>query len=140
MTLAGEHAPARTVADAMVRAPKVCGPATTVAQARAVLRDDHVHAVLVVDGGHLVSVVERPDLDSQPADSPARLAGRLHDRVTAPDADLDTTWRSMTKARRRRLAVVDEGGRLLGLLCLKRTGLGFCSDADVQARAEERHR
>ena len=37
-----------------------------------------------------------------------------------------------------RLAVIDEECRLLGLLCLKRTRLGFCSDADVQARAAER--
>jgi CBS domain-containing protein len=138
MTPADEHAPARTVSDAMIRAPKVCGAATTVAQARAVLRNDHVHAVLVVDGGRLVAVVERPDLDAQPPDRPARLAGRLRDRVTAPGADLETVWRAMTDARRRRLAVVDERGGRLGLLCLKRTGRGFCSDTDVQARADER--
>lgn len=41
-------------------------------------------------------------------------------------------------ARSRRLAVIDDHGMLLGLLCLKRTGLGFCSDTDVQARADER--
>ena len=29
----------------------------------------------------------------------------------------------------RRAAVVDDGGRLLGLLCLKRHGNGFCTDA-----------
>jgi hypothetical protein len=38
----------------------------------------------------------------------------------------------------RRLAVVDGTGRLVGLLCLKRTLDGFCSDADVRARAVER--
>ena len=37
----------------------------------------------------------------------------------------------------RRLAVVDDDGDLLGLLCLKRTLDGFCSDADVRARALE---
>ncbi len=37
---------------------------------------------------------------------------------------------------RRRLAVVDERGALLGLLCLKRRLTGFCSDADVAARGE----
>ncbi len=34
----------------------------------------------------------------------------------------------------RRLAVVDDNGLLMGLLCLKRKLTGFCSDADVAAR------
>lgn len=47
-------------------------------------------------------------------------------------------WRAMTTYGRRRRAVIDDRGLLLGLLCLKHTGLGFCSDADVRARADER--
>ena len=43
--------------------------------------------------------------------------------------------RAMLAAGGRRLAVVDHRLRLLGLLCLKRSGLGFCSDRDVAARA-----
>lgn len=127
-----------TVADAMVRSPKVSGPDPTVAQVRDQFRDDLVHAVLIVADGKLVAVVERPDLSAAPPDLPARLIGRLAGRVTAPDADLAPTWQAMTRTGRRRLAVVDGHGRLLGLLCLKRTGLGFCSDTDVQARADER--
>jgi CBS domain-containing protein len=139
MTLASENANTRaTVADAMIHSPKVCGPTTTVAEVREQFRDDHVHAVLVVDGGRLLSVVERPDVSAAPSDMPARLAGRLRGRVTGPDADLDATWRAMSTRQRRRLAVVDDRGTLLGLLCLKRTGTGFCSDAEVQARADER--
>lgn len=126
-----------TVADAMIRYPKICGPETTVAQAREQFRDDHVHAVLVVDTGRLVAVVERPDIRAASPDLPVHLVGRLGDRVTKPDANLDATRHAMA-ARRRRLAVTDDHGVLLGLLCLKRTGLGFCSDADVQARAAER--
>jgi len=126
-----------TVADAMIRYPKICGPETTVAQVREQFRDDHVHAVLVVDNGKLVAVVERPDISAAPPDLPARLLGKLGDRVTKPDADLEATRHTMVE-RRRRLAVIDDNGLLLGLLCLKRSGLGFCSDADVQARADER--
>lgn len=128
----------RTVADGMIRAPKVCGPESTVAQARDILRNDHVHAVLITEGADLVSVVERPDLDTRPANLPARLTGRLDGRVIGPDADLEAVRRSMRNTGRRRLAVIDEHGRLLGLLCLKRTGRGFCSDTDVRARADER--
>jgi len=44
----------------------------------------------------------------------------------------------MSRTGRRRLAVVDDGGVLVGLLCLKRTGRGFCSDLDVASRAASR--
>jgi hypothetical protein len=39
---------------------------------------------------------------------------------------------------RRRLAVTDEAGRLLGLLCLKKDGTGYCSDDGIRERAAER--
>ncbi|MEC3978399.1 CBS domain-containing protein [Amycolatopsis sp. H20-H5] len=127
-----------TVADAMIRFPQVCGPATTTAHVRELFRDDHVHAVLVVDNDKLMAVVERPDVTTVPPEFPARLAGRLRGRVSSPDADLDATWHTMTALRRRRLAVIDDHQLLLGLLCLNRTGLGFCADADIKARALER--
>ncbi|MHC1558325.1 CBS domain-containing protein [Actinomycetospora sp. C-140] len=125
----------------MLRRPKVLPAAATVADARAVLADDHVHAALVVDGGVLLAVVERGDLDpSVPEAMPAALVGRLAGRTVGPDADLDATWSAMAAQGRRRMAVVDGDGVLLGLLCLKRSGRGFCSDADVAARAADRVR
>ncbi len=126
-----------TVATAMIHRPKVCGPGTTVTDVRELFLDDHVHAVLVADLGTLLTVVERADVESARADAPARECGRLTGRTVGPDADLDQTWRSMAEAHRRRLAVVDPHGTLLGLLCLKRSGQGFCSDADVADRAAE---
>jgi CBS domain-containing protein len=127
----------RTVVDAMLRSPRTCGPATTVAQARSVLADDHVHAVLVVDDARLLAVVERADLDAAAPASLARDAGRLDGRVVGPTFDVEEVRLAMLAARHRRLAVVDSGGELLGLLCLKRSGTGFCSDADVAARAAD---
>lgn len=123
-----------TVADAMISSPKTCGLGTSVAQLREFFTDSHVHAALVVENGELWTVVERVDLDVPLAlDSPAVGIGHLKGRTTGADADLLATWQAMTAAGRRRLAVV-AGGRLLGLLCLKRSGLGFCSDSDVRAR------
>ncbi len=134
-----QHAPlGLTVADAMVRAPKVRPGTTTVAQARADLLDDHVHAVLVVRDSVLVSVVESADLTSAPPDALAAPAGRLGGRTVPPGTDLESVWRDLTVRRRRRVAVVDDRGRLLGLLCLKRSGRGFCTDDGVRARAAER--
>ena len=129
-------AAATIVAEAMICCPKLLPATAAVDAVRESLRSEHVHAALLVDGGALVAVVEASDLsDSLPADSPAVALGSLRGRVTRPDADLVTTRDAMTALGRRRLAVVDSGGRCLGLLCLKNSGRGFCSDADVRARA-----
>jgi hypothetical protein len=77
------------------------------------LADDHIHAALIVDGGVLVAVVERIDIRAD-------------------------THRLMLATQRRRLAVVNNNGAMLGLLRLKWQRLGFCTDADVQERASER--
>jgi CBS domain-containing protein len=126
------------VGDVMVRHPKLCGTDTTVAQARAHLADDHVHALLVTQGGVLVAVVERDDLTGAAPEEPLWLLGRLGDRVVGVDADLAAVSREMDARGRRRLAVVDGRGRLAGLLCRKRSGRGFCSDDGVAARAAAR--
>jgi CBS domain-containing protein len=121
----------------MLACPKVCAPDVSVAQARELFGDDHVHALLVVRAGVLLAVVERADLTGAPGDAPALGLGRLTDRVVGPHADLLATRDVMVAGARRRLAVVDREGTLLGLLCLKRSGRGFCSQADVDARARE---
>jgi CBS domain-containing protein len=123
------------VADVMVRYPKLCGTDTTVGQARAQLADDHVHALLVTQDGVLVAVVEREDLAGASPEEPLWLLGRLGDRVVGVDDDLAVVAREMNERGRRRLAVVDGGGRLAGLLCRKRSGRGFCSDDGIAARA-----
>ncbi|SFM63509.1 CBS domain-containing protein [Pseudonocardia ammonioxydans] len=128
----------RSVAGAMHTFPKTCGPATTVADARAFFGNPKVHALLVVDKGVLVAVVERADLAGCDERAPAAPAGALGDRVVAPADDLRATWDAMAAAGRRRVAVADDAGRLVGLLCLKRSGRGFCSDAGIQARIDER--
>lgn len=131
--------PARgTVAEAMIHVPKTSPGAATVADVRETFRDDHVHCVLIVERGRLLAVVERPDIEQAHPAALASTTGELRDRVIGPEDDLATAWHLMTSAQRRRLAVVDDHGVLLGLLCLKRTGLGFCSDDDVRARAIER--
>jgi len=127
----------RTVVDAMLRSPRTCGPTTTVAQVRETFADDHVHAVLVVDDARLLAVVERADLDAASPAALARDAGRLDGRVVGPAVDVEQVRLEMLAARVRRLAVVDARGELMGLLCLKWSGTGFCSDADVAARAAD---
>ncbi|WP_166442309.1 CBS domain-containing protein [Nakamurella flava] len=137
--LAGPAVATRTVGQAMLRSPKRCGPWTTVAQARQLFAGGHVHALLVVDGDRLLSVVERgdlTDLDPSAGPLPVRGFGSTTGRVVDPALPLDEA-RVLLGSHRRRLAVVD-GGRLVGLLCLKRSRTGFCTDDDVRARAIER--
>jgi CBS domain-containing protein len=127
------------VADAMLIYPKLCAPTMTVGELREFFLDDHVHAALIVDAGKLVAVVERRDLSSDPSDEAlASTIGTIDGRVIARSRPLEAVRIRMVEESRRRLAVVDEAGRLVGLLCLKRTGLGFCSPASVVDRQASR--
>jgi hypothetical protein len=91
------------------------------------LRNDHVHALLVVDHGRLLTVVERAALTFAPAHRSALHLGRLDGRVVGPDVDLHATWQWMGTVRRRRLTIADPAGRLLGLPCLEHSRRGFCT-------------
>jgi CBS domain-containing protein len=119
----------------MLTEPAVHGPAATVGELRAFFRDDHVHMALVVDGVTLIGVVERTDLRPDHHDRlPARAVATLEGKTIRPDVALAEAFALMTRGARRRLAVTNDGTELLGLLCLKASGLGFCSDAGVRRR------
>lgn len=126
------------VADAMLRGPKTWSRDATAGDVRNEFADDHLHSVLIVENGRLIAVVERADLGTVSEGTPAWPLGRLDGRVVAPDRRLEPTRLAMVADQRRRLAVIDDQRRLLGLLCLKQTGNGFCADSDVAARAAER--
>jgi CBS domain-containing protein len=130
---------ATTVGKAMVKHPKVCSACVTVSEIRHLFEDSHVHAALVVDGdGALLSVVERTDIPSAAGGRDLAVEiGCLAGRTTSPELPLIQAREFMSEFGRRRLAVIDGRGRLLGLLCLKASGNGFCSDHDVEARATE---
>jgi CBS-domain-containing membrane protein len=127
------------VGDAMLRRPRTTGMATTVGHARDFFRNDHVHALLVVAGRRLVAVVERADLTDAHDSAPAWSVGTLTGRTVTQEVGTEETKAAMRAAGRRRFAVVAPDGTLLGLLCLKRSGSGFCSDDDVRARALDPH-
>lgn len=126
-----------TVREAMIHRPKTLPATASLAQARQALADGHVHLLLLVEGERLVGTIDRDDLADVLDDGavPAATYAVLTGRTTGPDADAEALRHDLRDAQARRLAVVEEDGRLLGLLCLKRTGAGFCSDADVAARA-----
>jgi CBS domain-containing protein len=119
----------------MLTKPAVHEARATVAELREYFEDEHVHMALLVENGKLVAAVERADLAAADRyDAPAGDLATLEGRTIAPDAELAQALEEMRRAGRRRLAVTD-GGALLGLLCLKASRDGFCSDADVRSRA-----
>lgn len=128
--------PAGKIADAMIPAPKVCQTSTTAADLRHFFDDEHVHAALIVEGDVLITVVLRADLPAATPDTAAAPGlGRLLDRVISGGERLDDAKHQMLKLGLRRLAVTDDHGRLLGLLCLNRRYNGFCTQQDVQEHA-----
>ena len=126
-----------TAAEAMITTPARHLPSATVGEIRDFFRDDHVHAALIVSpAGYLEAVVERDDIAGcQGRDAAAAPLGRLEGRTVPTGASLAEVRRAMITTGRRRAAVISDDGRLLGLLCLKASRTGFCSDQDVRARA-----
>jgi len=128
----------RTAGELVVRLPKTLPASLTVADARVAFDDDHVHMLLVTDDGRLLGTLVREDVpDDADGAAPALAHAVLEGRTIAPAVPAEEARRHLLALGRRRVAVVDPEGRLLGLLCLKRRLTGFCSDADVAARAAD---
>jgi hypothetical protein len=120
----------------MVTIPVTHPLSVTVREVQDFFRDAHVHAALITSqDGRLAAVIERSDITPGPAlDAPAATLGRLAGRTVSAWDNLAEAHRAMVAAGRRRAAVTSPDGRLLGLLCLKASRAGFCSDQDVRAR------
>ena len=127
--------PARSVADVMVTQLKTSPITLSVAGAHALLADSHFHMVLLVEGRRLVGTLLREDLPPTAVATEAALPyAVLAGRLIGPEADAERARLEMSRHAVRRLAVVDDAHRLLGLLCLKASRRGFCADSDVIAR------
>lgn len=127
-----------TVADAMVTDVRRSPADVTAGALRALFDRPKVQSAVLLDGSRLVAVVDPADLVGAADSVLAAGLGMLGDRVAHPGEDLDAAWERLLTSGRRRLAVTGDDGRFLGLLCLKRTLAGFCSDDDVRARSRER--
>jgi CBS-domain-containing membrane protein len=128
----------RRVADAMVTCPKTHSPESGLEKVRAFFEDDHHHmALIVAPDGRLVTTIERPDLAAAtPSSALITKLGTLIGRTAGPADPLAAATATLLREGRRRLAVVDDSGRLLGLLCLKKDGTGYCSDEGIRERAQ----
>jgi CBS domain-containing protein len=126
---------AGTVGSAMLLDPTVHPAGLSVAQARdAFEASAKRHLLLLVRDSVLLGTLTRDDL-ARAADpeAPALPLACLDGRTVAPDVPLARSHETMCRRGIRRLAVIDGRGRLLGLLCLKRSRRGFCTDDGVAA-------
>ncbi|MCP2242334.1 CBS domain-containing protein [Lentzea aerocolonigenes] len=129
----------KTVDDVLVRHPKTLPIDISVGQARACFTDDHVHLLLLTESGRLIGTLVRTDLREDLDDAELALPhSRMSGRTIPADMPAEQARELLVTSGQRRRAVIDDNGTLLGLLCLKRRLTGFCSDADVAARAAER--
>ena len=119
--------------------PDDARPRSRIQTIREFFEDDHVHMALIVAAdGRLITTIERSDLAGVTSSTGcAAEVGTLVGRTVAPSQAIVAVTETLLTEGRRRLAVVNGSGRLLGLLCLKRDGRGFCSDDGIRARAEE---
>ena len=130
--------PVSRVREAMITVPRTHGLGTTLENVRSLFEDDHLHMALVVADGSLITTIERSDLvEPLPGSTPAYQVGTLAGRTIRADRPLDGVTAALKRTGRRRLAVTDGSGGLLGLLCLKHDGSGYCSDEGVRERAAQ---
>ncbi|NIL91935.1 hypothetical protein RhoFasSB10_04289 [Rhodococcus fascians] len=123
------------VRDVMVKHPKLIGAATTLEEVAHHFADEHVHMLLLVEQSRLVGTLIRADLcEDLPPTSSTIMRPVLTGRCVRDDEPADAVLERMIRQGIRRLAVIDGTHHLAGLLCLKRSGKGFCSDADVSSR------
>ncbi|MBC2935037.1 CBS domain-containing protein [Nocardioides sp. zg-1228] len=131
------------VAEVMLRSPIVLDGEATVADVQEVLASPHVHMVLLTGTGRvgeqLLGTLVRRDLAAAGSgEQPALAHAVLEGRTIGADLPAEQVRRAMRAVGERRVAVVDRQGLLVGLLCLKRHGGGFCTDAGVASRRAER--
>lgn len=132
---------AEVVDDVMLHAPTTWGADLTTAAARRLFDNPRLHAVLLVEGTRLLGVLLRADLEAvgdSGAEQSALVHARLGERVVPSGAPLEQVEAQMVATGSRRLAVTDAAGDLVGLVCRKRSGSGYCTDAGVSERRAER--
>jgi CBS domain-containing protein len=125
----------KSVRDAMTPSVRTASPSQSLAEAAQLMKSDDVGSIAIVEEGRLVGIVTDRDIAIRAvaegvdpsAVTIAEVASR--DLVTVePDRDLDEALALMARHQVRRLPVVEEDGRLVGIL----------AQADVALEAKEK--
>ena len=122
---APEIAEGAVVADVMLRDPKTLPADATVGQVRELLERPSVQMVLLADAGVFTGAVT--ELPAGVADDePAATVADPTPLAVGPDESAATAFELAVRLPHRRIVVLDEQRRLLGLLCLNSTRTRFC--------------
>lgn len=123
------------IRELMTENPKTVSSDATVVEAARVMRDGDVGLVPVVDGDRLVGTVTDRDIairvvaeERDPNTTTVRETASTDPVTIDPEQDLDEALRLMAQHQVRRLPVVEEDGRLVGIV----------AQADVARHGEDR--
>jgi CBS domain-containing protein len=113
----------KSIRDVMTSNPRTISRSTTIAEAAKTMRDDNVGSIPIVEGDQLWGTITDRDITIRAVAEGRDLQGTTvgdiasRDLVTIdPQQDLDEGLRLMAKHQVRRLPVVEEDGRLVGIV------------------------
>jgi CBS domain-containing protein len=113
----------KNVADVMTARPRCATPDTPLQEVAQIMEAEDVGAVPVIDGDRLVGMVTDRDIvvralaqGKDPRGMPARFAASQELVSVKPDQGLDDALRLMAQSQVRRLPVVDDDDRLVGII------------------------
>ena len=114
---------ARSIRDLMTASPATVEPTTSVVEVARLMRDQDAGSIPIVDGDRLVGTITDRDIAirvvAEGKDAQQTTVDEVASRelVTIdPQQDLDEALRLMAQHQVRRLPVVEEDGRLVGML------------------------
>ena len=113
----------RNVRDVMTSNPRAIDPGTPVVEAARLMRSEDVGSIPIVEGDRLAGMLTDRDITiraiAEGKDPQSTTVGEIasRDLITVdPDQDLTDAGRLMARHQVRRLPVVEEDGRLVGIL------------------------
>lgn len=128
------HHEHKSIREVMTSNPRTAEPSAPIAEVARIMRDEDTGVVPVVEGDRLVGTITDRDIAirvvAEGRDPQSTSVGDVAstDLVTIdPQQDLDEALRLMAQHQVRRLPVVEEDGRLVGIV----------SQADVAMQADE---
>ena len=124
------------VHQAMTDSPRCVTPDTTVSEAAQLMKSEDVGSLPILDGEHLAGMVTDRDIviraiaeGKDPRGMPVREVSSRELVTVNADEDLSTALQLMASEQVRRLPVVDDDGKLVGIL----------AQADVALEAKEKN-
>ena len=123
----------KNIRDLMTGNPRTVTQDATVAEAARIMRDEDTGIVPIVEGSQLVGVITDRDIairavaEGKDSNTTVRDVASKDIVTVDPDQDLDEALRLMAQHQVRRIPVVEEDGKLVGIV----------SQADVARQSDD---